>query len=79
LELNGDNVELSNINSGATRPSGTLGGKAAARGKETFQIIEQCTYPVRKAAEVTFPSVCILPFEFEIGKSPDGSWKEFIF
>jgi len=78
LELNENKVELARINSGATRPSGTLGGKAAARGKNTFLKIEQCDYPVRNVAEVTFPNICILPNRFEKGYNPSGPWDEFI-
>jgi hypothetical protein len=75
LELN-DQAELSDINSGATRPSGALGGKAAARGKNTFKKIEDCDYRIGKVAEVTFPGFCVLPANFKIGNTPEGRWRE---
>lgn len=74
LKLN-KHVEISRINSGATRPSGALGGKAATRGKDTFKKIEDCEYPLGQVAEVTFPVSCKLPVIFEIGDSPIGKWK----
>lgn len=73
LEQN-KNVEITNINCGATRPSGTLGGIAAPRGKDTFKSFELFQITVGKVAEVTFPDHCILPTYFDLGTSPDGPW-----
>ena len=69
-------AEITNINSGATRPSGALGGKAAARGKDTFLPFAGYTRPISSVAEVTFPGSCILPSKFEKGSHPDGPWIE---
>ncbi len=75
LELN-KHAEITNINSGATRPSGALGGKAAARGKNTFKKFENFDLAASKVAEVTFPEFCCLPDEFFIGNSPEGPWRK---
>ncbi|WP_207516094.1 DUF7002 family protein [Longitalea luteola] len=75
LALNG-HVEFSKINSGATRPSATLGGKAAPRGKDTFQTFEDYSFNISSVTEVTFPQYCILPQQFEIGSSPNGDWEK---
>jgi len=77
LELNSI-VELSRINSGATRPSGVFGGKAAPRGKGTFVDIRKWVTGPNDVAEVTFPSFCILPNEFNLGTSPEGKWSDVI-
>jgi hypothetical protein len=67
-------VEITNINSGATRPSGALDGKAAARGKDTFLPFDRYTRPVSSVAEVTFPVFCVLPNVLEVGNHPEGPW-----
>jgi hypothetical protein len=66
--------EITHINSGATRPSGALEGKAAARGKDTFKAFEQYTRNVSSVAEVTFPNFCSLPKTFWKGTNPEGQW-----
>lgn len=73
LELN-HHAEITHINSGATRPSGALGGKAASRGKNTFKKFEVFDMTISKVAEVTFPAQCILPKVFQSGTSPEGPW-----
>jgi len=75
FELN-DHAEITHINSGATRPSGVFGGKAAPRGKNTFKKIEDFELTAVRVAEVTFPGFCILPASFHIGNSPDGEWEQ---
>lgn len=74
LELN-NHAEITNINSGATRPSGALGGKAAARGKDTFKKFEVFDLTVSKVAEVTFPEFCLLPNNYQKANNPDGPWQ----
>lgn len=71
-----DHAEITHINSGATRPSGVFGGRAAPRGKGTFKKIQDFDLAVGKVAEVTFPGFCILPSSFHTGNSPDGEWEE---
>ncbi|MHA4847180.1 DUF7002 family protein [Flavitalea antarctica] len=74
LELN-RNIQLSRINSGATRPSGTLGGRAAARGKDTFVQLQNYDLQPATIAEVTFPRLCVIPSTFLLGQHPAGPWK----
>jgi hypothetical protein len=75
LALN-EHVEFSKINSGATRPSGVFGGKAAPRGKDTFQNFDDYSFKVGSVAEVTFPQHCLLSTQFEISSSPFGDWQQ---
>jgi hypothetical protein len=73
LELN-PHVELSRLNSGATRPNSHLGGIAPPRGRSTFQPAETCNFTIGRIAEVTFPRRCVLPPVFKSANSPDGRW-----
>ena len=74
VELNKKRIELSRINSGATRCSGTLGGRAAARGKSTFVKIKNYDLTYRSIAEVTVLNFCNLPKIFYISDNPNGKW-----
>lgn len=75
LKLN-KNAEITNLNSGATRPLGILGGVAPARGKDTFKPFKDYHLPVRSVAEVTFLDECVLPKTFHVGTSPIARWSK---
>ena len=75
LSIN-DNVEITRLNSGATRPLGVLGGIAPSRGKDTFKPFQAYDLPIKSVAEVTFLDSCVLPSIFDIGNSPQGSWEK---
>jgi hypothetical protein len=72
LDLN--HVELSRLNSGATRANSYLGGIAPPRGRETFQTPDDYGLGISSIAEVTVEDRCALPQNFEHAPSPDGPW-----
>lgn len=74
LALN-SHIELSRLNSGATRPNSYLGGIAPPRGRNTFQPVETCNLKIAEIAEATFPERCRLPDEFWTSGRPDGPWR----
>ena len=74
LDLNP--VELSRLNSGATRANSYLGGVAPPRGRETFQSPNDYERGISSIAEVTVENRCALPRYFELGNSPDGPWAQ---
>ncbi len=71
-------AQFSRINSGATRPTGALGGKAALRGPNTFQEALEYEHPPRTVAEVTIPTFCNLPVAYWMGDAPWGPWKKVV-
>lgn len=75
LALN-SNVEITRLNSGATRPLGVLGGVAPPRGKDTFKPFEEYDLSIKSVAEVTFLSSCLLPATFDIGSTPSSVWEK---
>jgi hypothetical protein len=76
LDLN--QVELSRLNSGATRANSYLGGVAPSRGRETFQSPIDYGNGIASIAEVTVENRCALPQSFEGGRSPDGPWTQIL-
>jgi hypothetical protein len=74
LALN--HVELSRLNSGATRANSYLGGVAPPRGRETFRSPDNYEHGISSIAEVTVEGYCTLPDNFEQAPSPDGPWTE---
>lgn len=75
LELN-PHVQLCRLNSGATRPSHHLGGKAPSRGFDTFKTLDDFNLPASQIVEITFPERFVLPDSFHISKSPFGTWRQ---
>jgi hypothetical protein len=70
------NPEFCRLNSGATRSNSHLKGAPPERGINTFLSAEKYNLRISQVAEVTFPTRCILPSKFYIGKTPSGPWKE---
>jgi hypothetical protein len=75
LEING-HIELCHLNSGATRPLGSLGGFAPERGPNTFLSLELFDKPVEKIAEIVFDGRVELPLEIWISNAPHGPWEK---
>ncbi len=73
LERNA-HVKLCRLNSGATRPSHHLGGKAPERGPNTFMPLKTYNRPPNSIAEVTFEAEFSLPEEHEIARKPLKRW-----
>lgn len=69
------NPLLCRLNSGATRPLGSLGGKAPLRGEGTFLSVQNFNLNTRDIAEVTFEHEFIIPENIKISNSPGGKWK----
>jgi hypothetical protein len=63
------------LNSGATRANSYLGGKAPARGRQSFLPADQFQHAVREVAEVTFPKYCDISMDLAYSSSPDGKYK----
>jgi hypothetical protein len=72
LDLN--HVQLSRLNSGATRANSYLGGIAPPRGRDTFQTPTDYEHRISSIAEITIENRCALPQNLEHGTSPDGPW-----
>ncbi len=69
-------IELSKLNSGATRSHHLL-RKAPPRGPNTFVEFDKYDGIISKIAEVTIPEVCNLPAEIQTSDSPEGEWKNY--
>jgi hypothetical protein len=67
-------VKFCRLNSGATRANSYLGGKAPARGADTFQRAEDYDFPIGSVAEVTFETECIVAGSFSTDFRPDGQF-----
>lgn len=71
-------VELSRLNSGATRPNSHLGGIAPRRGRNTFQPAETCNLKFYDIAEVTVVERCRMPNRLWKANAPDGPWHRVV-
>lgn len=67
-------VKFCRLNSGATRANSYLGGKAPARGADTFQRAEDYDFPIGSVAEVTFEKECSVAGSFSTDFRPDGQF-----
>ena len=65
-------------NSGATRCSSHWGGNAPQRGHNTFLQADRYNLSIGSVAEVTFEGCCILPDNFNIGDSPNGTFQRYL-
>jgi hypothetical protein len=63
-------AKFSRLNSGATRANSYLGGKAPARGINTFLPFNEYNMSPSTVAEVTFENYCIIPENFSIKSNP---------
>ncbi|MGJ1312239.1 DUF7002 family protein [Sphingobacterium lactis] len=69
-------VKFCRLNSGATRANSHLGGKAPARGEETFVSADNFNHSIREVAEVTFEELCNFNLPISKGLRPDGEFEE---
>jgi hypothetical protein len=75
LDLN-VGIDLSSINSGATRCHPSYGGNPPPRGNETFVPIDDWAENIGSIAEVTILDSCILPDNFQVSNHYNGPWRE---
>ncbi len=65
-------VKFSRLNSGATRANSHLGGKAPARGANTFLSASDFILPIGQVAEVTFENECKISGKYSYNGRPDS-------